>query len=105
MKSKILFVAFVLLIWGCKNEVVVTPNQIILSGLLFTPDSMTVPLGSTVSWLNIESVTHTVTSDSAGFGSGNLSGNSTFNHTFTAKGTYKYHCSIHTMMSGKIIVQ
>ena len=107
MKSKILFVAFILLIWGCKNEVVVTPNQIILSGLLFTPDSMTVPLGSTVSWLNIESVTHTVTSDSGDstiFNSGNMVKGNEFTYTFTKAGTFPYHCNYHSGMKGKIIV-
>ena len=107
MKSKIFCIAFVFLLTGCKNEVAVTPHQIILSGLTFSPDTMTVPIGTTVSWLNIESVTHTVTSDAGDsivFNSGNMFKGNEFNFTFTKAGTFPYHCNYHSGMTGKIIV-
>ncbi len=80
-------------------------NEVWIQGSAYNPATKTVAVNTTVTWTNKDSFAHTVTSDSVGFDSGNLPGSSTFNHTFTAKGTYKYHCAIHTMMTGKIIVQ
>ena len=48
---------------------------------------------------------HTVTSDEAGiFDSGPLGGEATFSFTFLDPGTYAYHCSIHTSMTGTVQV-
>jgi len=93
-----------LLIVSCKNDVVTLQNEIIISGLSFSPNSLTVQPGTTVTWLNNESVTHTVTSDSTLFDSGNLVKGDKFNYTFTKSGTYAYHCKYHSGMTGKIIV-
>lgn len=104
MKSKILFLAFISLLVSCKNEVALTPNQIIISGLSFNPNSLTVAPGTTVTWINNESVTHTVTSDSTTFDSGNMVKGDEFSFTFTNAGVYPYHCKYHPTMTGKIIV-
>ena len=104
MKSKILLIAFVSLLVSCKNEVALTPNQIIMSGLTFNPNILTVAPGTTVTWVNNESVTHTVTSDSSKFDSGNMVKGDEFNFTFANAGVYPYHCNFHPNMTGKIIV-
>jgi len=104
MKSKILFIAFVSLLVSCKNEVALTSNQIIMSGLSYTPNSLVVAPGTTVTWVNNESVTHTVTSDSLKFDSGNMVKGDEFSFTFSSAGVYPYHCKYHPNMTGKIIV-
>lgn len=71
----------------------------------FQPSSITVSVGTTVTWHNMGSVTHTVTSTSGLFNSGNISPGGTFPFTFENAGTYTYHCSIHTSMTGTVIVQ
>lgn len=77
-----------------------------IQNFAFSPVSLTVKKGDTVIWTNMDSTAHTVTSDSGSeLGSGTLSNGKTYSHTFSTKGTYNYHCSIHTMMKATIIVQ
>jgi plastocyanin len=71
----------------------------------FTPSTLTAPVGTTVTWKNNDGTTHTVTSNTGVFDSGDLSPQATFSHTFNNSGTFPYHCSIHTYMTGTIIVQ
>jgi plastocyanin len=71
----------------------------------FNPASLTIKVGETVTWTNKDSYAHTVTSDNGAFDSGNIASGSTFSFTFDTAGTYSYHCSIHTSMTAKIIVQ
>lgn len=86
-------------------------NSVSIAGMAFTPSSLTVAAGTTVTWTNSDAVAHTVTSDTALFDSGAISasggygGGGTYSYTFTTAGTYNYHCSIHPMMTAKIIVQ
>lgn len=80
-------------------------NEIVIQSMAFIPQTLTVPVNSTVKWKNLDGITHTVTSDNASWDSGNIPAGSTFKFTFTAIGTFHYHCSIHPLMTGTIIVQ
>jgi plastocyanin len=80
-------------------------NKVSIQGFAFNPSSITVSVGTTVTWTNNDSVTHTVTSDTGAFSSGNLNPGQTFSHTFNQAGTFAYHCSIHTSMHGTVVVQ
>ena len=80
-------------------------NSVTLQNFAFSPATLTVKVGTTVTWTNKDGTTHTVTSDSGVFNSGNLSPNATFSYTFNNTGTFTYHCSIHTYMTGTVIVQ
>jgi plastocyanin len=74
----------------------------------FQPDSIHVPLGATVTWVNCEippQEPHTTTSDSGVWGSPDLIPGARFSHTFVAAGAYPYHCTPHPFMLGKVIVQ
>jgi len=77
-----------------------------ISGFAFHPATITVVIGvnNTVTWTNDDSTTHTVTSDSSLFGSGDLAQHATYTHTFDQAGTYGYHCSIHPTMKGTVHV-
>lgn len=71
----------------------------------FVPDTVTITSGIPVRWTNRGAQAHTVTSDSAGlFNSGTLSSGAVYDRTFSSTGTYKYHCSIHPLMHGVVIV-
>jgi len=76
-----------------------------ISGFAFVPSTLTVSVGTTVTWTNKDSVSHTVTSNDNLFNSGTLANGATFQHTFSQKGTFQYHCSIHTSMTAKVIVE
>ena len=70
----------------------------------FQPASITVKAGSTVTWKNTGSVTHTVTAGDGSFDSGQVAAGSSFQHTFTTAGTFAYHCTIHSSMTGTVVV-
>ena len=79
-------------------------NTVSISGYAFNPSSLNVTTGTTVTWTNNDSVTHTVTSDTNAFTSGDLSPGQTYSYTFNQAGTFAYHCGIHTYMHGTVTV-
>jgi plastocyanin len=76
-----------------------------IESFLFNPDSLTIKVGETVTWTNNDSVSHTITEDKGVFDSGSINSGATFSFTFKTAGTFSYHCTIHSSMTGKIIVQ
>ncbi len=80
-------------------------NSVSISGFAFSPATLTVSVGTTVTWTNNDSTTHTITSDTGVFNSGNVANGKTYSYKFTTAGTYAYHCSIHSYMKGTVIVQ
>ncbi|HYH11566.1 MAG TPA: ScyD/ScyE family protein [Thermomicrobiales bacterium] len=71
----------------------------------FTPQTLEVPAGTTVTWTNLDSVAHTATADDGTFNSGNLNPNESFSFRFDTPGTYVYNCSYHPNMQGTIVVK
>jgi plastocyanin len=76
-----------------------------MANLAFSPATLTIKVGTTVTWTNKDSTTHTVISDNGVFQSGNMAPNATFTYTFNNAGTFPYHCSIHPSMKGTVVVQ
>jgi plastocyanin len=70
----------------------------------FAPKSVTVKAGTTVTWTNQDDETHTVTSTTKQFKSKPLDTDDKFTFTFTTPGTYEYFCSLHSYMTGTIVV-
>jgi len=83
----------------------VATNQVSIINTSFNPSTITVSPGTTVTWTNNDSTTHTVTSNDNSFGSNQLSPGNTFQSTFNNTGTFSYHCSIHSSMTGQVIVK
>jgi plastocyanin len=71
----------------------------------FTPPTLTVPAGATVTWTNDDAVPHTATASDGTFDSGNLSPGQSFSFTFPTPGTHPYVCQYHAGMQGSIVVQ
>lgn len=76
-----------------------------IEGLAFNPDLVNTAVGSTVTWANLDSPTHTVTADDGSFDSGELATDATFEFTFDEPGEFTYHCEIHSTMTGTIFVE
>jgi plastocyanin len=70
----------------------------------FTPKSVTVKAGTTVTWTNQDDETHTVTSTTKQFKSKALDTDDKFTFAFTTPGIYEYFCSLHPSMTGTIVV-
>jgi plastocyanin len=86
---------------------VLAPNGAYLGGSNagFTPGTLTVAAGTTVTWGNNDVTTHNVTSDTGAFTSSNMNSGETVQVKFDNPGQYKYHCNIHSFMTGTIVVQ
>jgi plastocyanin len=75
-----------------------------ISDFKFTPGSITVHVGDTVTWTNNGPTDHTATANDGSFNTGTLKKGQSASHTFTKTGTFAYICSIHPFMKGTIVV-
>jgi amicyanin len=75
-------------------------------GYKFSPASLTISVGDTVTWTNHDTAPHNivVTDGPEKFTSPTLQTGQTFSHTFTKAGTYSYYCSIHPDMKATVTV-
>ena len=76
-----------------------------IDNFVFGPQTITVPVGATVTWTNKDDIPHTTVSTDGVFKSKVMDTDEKFSHTFTKAGTYSYFCSIHPKMIGKVVVQ
>jgi amicyanin len=76
-----------------------------IEGFDFSPGSLRIDVGDTVTWTNRDGVGHTVTSDDGVFNSGTLFQNQTFTFIFDAVGSYPYHCTPHPFMRDTVTVE
>ena len=79
--------------------------EVKIDNFSFGPATLTVAVGTTVTWTNRDDIPHTVVSDDKVFKSKVLDTDEKFSFTFTKPGTYAYFCSIHPKMTGKVVVQ
>jgi plastocyanin len=79
--------------------------QVSAKGFMFTPASITVRAGTTVTWVNLDDEPHTVLSDAGLFRSSALDTQERFSFKFEKAGTYHYLCTIHPRMLGTVIVE
>ncbi len=80
--------------------------QATIANFKFVPETITVKAGTQVTWTNEDSAPHTVTSDTGTMlNSPRLAQGDSYSFTFTTPGTYAYHCAVHPMMKGTVIVK
>ena len=79
--------------------------EVRVDNFTFGPQSLTVPVNTTVTWVNRDDIPHVIVSNDGVFKSKALDTDDKFSFTFTKAGTYPYFCGIHPKMVGKIIVQ
>ena len=70
----------------------------------FGVNPLTITIGTTVTWLNNDSVAHTATSINGVWDSGTINPGQSFSFLFSSEGTFHYACSIHPNMSGTVVV-
>src|ERR1700751_5206504 len=88
-----------------KSEDKGAPLEVRVDNFTFGPDTLTVPVNSTVTWVNKDDLPHVIASNDGLFKSKALDTDQKYSYTFTKAGTYPYYCSIHPKMVGKIVVQ
>jgi plastocyanin len=82
-----------------------SPATVQIDNFAFTPATLTVTAGTTVTWKNEDDSPHRIGDKNGTFKSAALDTDDTFAHTFAAPGEYPYICTIHPYMVGKIIVK
>jgi len=83
----------------------VASNMVVMKNFDFSPMTITIKAGGSVTWKNLDGEPHTVTSVDGRFRSGALDTNDSFTFKFDKPGTYKYLCSIHPKMMAAVIVK
>ncbi len=77
-----------------------------IDNFTFTPASLTVKAGTTVTWTNRDDIPHGIASSDNGFKKSKaLDTDDSYSFTFTTPGTFKYFCYIHPHMVGTIVVE
>ena len=81
--------------------------EVKIDNFSFGPSTLTVSVGTTVTWTNRDDIPHTVVSsdDPKVFKSKVLDTDEKFSFKFEKEGTYPYFCSIHPKMTAQVIVQ
>jgi plastocyanin len=101
----LLSLALVVTVAGCGGDddssASSTPGAVTVKDNFFSPKSASVKVGDTVTWTFKGSSAHNVTFDD--FNS-KLMKSGTYTHTFDTAGSFSYHCTIHTGMTGTIKV-
>ena len=92
---------------GLMNQEKSPASEVKIDNFSFTPPVLTIPAGTTVTWINRDDIPHTVvsTDDAKTFKSKALDTDEKFSFTFAKPGTYPYFCSIHPKMTAKVVVQ
>jgi plastocyanin len=79
--------------------------QVKIDNFSFTPQTLTVSAGTTVTWTNSDDVPHNVVSTEKVFKSKTMDTDEKFSYTFTKPGAYNYFCSIHPKMTATVVVK
>ncbi len=82
-------------------------NTVVMTGMTFSPATITVAVGTTVTWKNNDGIAHTSTSDTGVWDTGNIAAGSSATTTFNTAGTFPYNCIYHVSMGmrGTVIVR
>ena len=81
------------------------PSQVRIENFSFHPETLEVPAGTTVVWVNDDEEIHALFALDQSFRSPGIDSKETFEHRFTTPGTYEYRCSLHPQMKGTIVVR
>lgn len=80
-------------------------NSVTIKQMKFTPATLTINPGASVTWTNSDERDHTVTAADGSFSSGKIGAGETFTHKFKSAGNFPYACSYHPRMKGTIVVK
>ena len=81
-------------------------SAISIDNFSFTPATLTVKAGTTVTWTNKDDIPHGIASSNNAFKKSRaLDTDDGYSFTFTTPGTYQYFCYLHPHMVGSIVVE
>ena len=91
---------------GVASVALAADQAVAISGFSFSPGSVTIAVGDTVTWTNSDAQAHTATADDGSWDTGTLANGASGTITFSTAGTFAYECSIHPQqMRGLVVVE
>jgi plastocyanin len=78
---------------------------VVIRDMKYAPDTLTIAVGTKVTWINRDTMPHTVTDRTHGFASAALDTGESYSYTFATPGEFTYSCVIHPFMVGKVVVK
>jgi plastocyanin len=98
--------ALVALVLGIAVPTVLAASRgVAIADFAFSPRTIEIRVGDTVTWTNRDSVAHSATAQNGSFDTGLLSDGASGSVRFTAAGTYRYICTPHPDMTGTVVVR
>jgi plastocyanin len=82
----------------------VAGDAVSIDNFAFVPATLTVRVGSTVTWTNHDEEPHTIAASDGSFHSPGMGSQATYSHTFPTAGRFDYVCSIHPFMHATVVV-
>lgn len=79
--------------------------RVAMVGMAFDPQTVTVPVGGSVTWVNEDSVSHNAVADDGSWKTEIFGKGGSVTLTFDTPGTYTYTCTLHPNMTGTVIVE
>ena len=101
----LLLAAIVLFVLGSLEMARGATHAVAIADFAFSPATLTITAGDTVTWTNEDQIEHTATSTTGAFDSDLLGQGESYSFTFMTPGTYAYLCTPHPTMTGQIVVQ
>jgi plastocyanin len=89
---------------GASHSALASTVTVKIVDFAFRPKKISIAKGTRVRWVNKDSVNHTTTANGGQWDSGSLGPGDAFSRTFKKAGTFRYHCSLHSSMVGKVVV-
>jgi plastocyanin len=90
---------------GSATDATARADTIVIENFAYTPRTLEVTAGTTVTVRNVDGTAHTVTAKDGSFDTGDIDGGGTATITIDRPGTYRYFCDIHNYMTGTIVAR
>jgi plastocyanin len=81
------------------------PVIVHIKNFAYVPAKLTVPVGTTITFVNDDAEPHTVTATNNSFDSDGLDSHQSWKHAFAKPGTFAYFCEMHPYMKGTVVVK
>lgn len=94
-----------LLLTAGGSVVLAADKAVQIAGFAFSPATVTVAVGDSVTWTNADAANHTATADGGSFDTGTIGNGASTSVTFSTAGTFGYRCRIHPSMTATVIVR
>jgi plastocyanin len=103
-RATLAIVGSALLLVSFAGLVSAADHAVAISGFSYSPATITVDVGDTVTWTNSDAQAHTATANDGSFDTDAISNGTSRTITFSTSGTFAYHCEFHADMAGTVVV-